>query len=220
MVASPFQEVQFPTNISYGAVGGPGFHTTVLTLASGFERRNIDWSLARAQYDVAHGVKTQDDLNALIQFFMARNGKAYGFRFQDWTDYTIPDAVDPGDSAPTVPVMFTTVGAGPGTFQIVKVYSDVGNTYTRIITKPQEGTVTVYNNGIITADWTCDYTTGIITLGETTYSTTGHAISVSCQFDVPVRFDIDQMKTSINDYNNFSWGQIPLVEVRIASGDG
>ena len=31
----------------------------------------------------------------------------------------------------------------------------------------------------------------------------------------PVRFDIDQMKVSINDYDNFSWGQIPLIEVRV-----
>lgn len=212
---SPFQEIQFPTAISYGAVGGPGFHTTVLTLASGFERRNIDWSLARAQYDVAQAIKTQADLNTLIQFFMARNGKAYGFRFQDWTDYQIPD---PGVDEP--PVMFTTVGAGPGTFQIVKVYSDVGNTYTRIITKPQAGTVVVYDNGVITSDWSVDTTTGVITLGSTTYNTTGHAISVSCQFDTPVRFDIDQMKTSINDYNNFTWGQIPLLEVRVVTGDG
>lgn len=214
MTASPFHEVQFPIEISYGAVGGPGFNTTVLSLASGFERRNINWSLARATYDVAQAIKTQADLNTLIQFFMARNGKAYGFRFQDWTDYTIPNA---GGS---LPVMFTTVGAGPGTFQIVKVYTDAGNTYTRVITKPQDGTVAVYNNGILTTDWSVNGSTGIVTLGSTTYSTTGHAISVSCQFDTPVRFDIDQMKVSINDYNNNSWNQIPLVEVRIAPGDG
>lgn len=206
---SPFHEIQFPIEISKGAIGGPGFNTTVLGLDSGFERRNINWSIDRAKYNVAQGVKTQADMDALIAFFRARFAKAYGFRFQDWSDYNLPSV---GGSPP---VLFTTIGAGPGTFQIAKVYPDSINPTTRIITKPQAGTVVVYNNGISTNDFTVDTTTGIVTLGSTTYSTTGHSISVSCQFDVPVRFDIDQMDVTITDFNNLDWAQIPLIEVRI-----
>ena len=207
MTAS-FHEVQFPSNISYGASGGPGFNTTVLTLASGFERRNINWSLARAQYDVAHGLKSQDELNVLIEFFVARRGKAYGFRFKDWADFQLPF---PGDATP---VMMTTDGT-TATFHLRKVYQDTGNSYTRTLNKIVSGTLTVYNNGAVTTDYTADLNTGIVTLGNTTKATTGHVISATCEFDVPVRFDIDELKASITDYGIFAWGQIPLIEVRV-----
>jgi uncharacterized protein (TIGR02217 family) len=207
MTAS-FHEVQFPSNISYGASGGPGFNTTVLTLASGFERRNINWSLARAQYDVAHGLKSQDELNVLIEFFVARRGKAYGFRFKDWADFQLPFPGDP------TPVMMTTDGT-TATFQLRKVYQDTGNSYTRTLNKIVSGTLTVYNNGAVTTDYTADLNTGIVTLGNTTKATTGHVISATCEFDVPVRFDIDELKASITDDGIVAWGQIPLIEVRV-----
>jgi uncharacterized protein (TIGR02217 family) len=207
MTAS-FHEVRFPSDISYGASGGPGFNTTVLTLASGFERRNINWSLARAQYDVAHGLKSQDQLNVLIEFFVARRGKAYGFRFKDWADFQLPF---PGDATP---VMTTTDGT-TATFQLRKVYQDTGNSYTRSLNKIVSGTLTVYNNGAVTTDYTADLNTGIVTLGNTTKATIGHVISATCEFDVPVRFDIDELKASITDYGIFAWGQIPLIEVRV-----
>lgn len=203
-----FHEVQFPPQISYGAAGGPNFNTTVLTLASGYERRNINWSKARALYDVAHGLKTQDELNALLKFFYARQGRAYGFRFKDWNDYTLPFA---GSSAP---IFVTTDGGTTTSFQLTKTYADAGATYVRTLTKPVSGTLIVYDNGVATNDYTVNTTTGVVTLGGTLAATTGHVVGAACEFDVPVRFDIDQMKVSINDYNNFSWGQIPLIEVR------
>jgi uncharacterized protein (TIGR02217 family) len=206
-MGASFHEVQFPPSISYGASGGPGFKTTILTLASGFEKRNLDWSVARAQYDVAHGLKTQEELNALIKFFYARRGKTYGFRFKDWADYQLPF---PGDS---IPVQMTTDGT-TATFQITKIYGDVGNSYSRAITKPVPGTLAVFNNGVLTTAYAVDTTTGIVTLQSSIYRTTGNAISCTCEFDVPVRFDVDQMKVNIQEYNAFDWQQIPLVEVR------
>ena len=37
--------------------------------------------------DVASALKKQAQIDELIAFFRARRGKAYGFRFKDWTDY-------------------------------------------------------------------------------------------------------------------------------------
>ena len=42
---------------------------------------------ARGRWDVASGLKKQAQIDELIAFFRARRGKAYGFRFKDWTDY-------------------------------------------------------------------------------------------------------------------------------------
>ena len=92
--------------------------------------------------------------------------------------------------------------------------SDGVATYLRPIRKPVAGTVRLVNNGVPFSDWSVDTTTGLVTLGHTTAITTGHVISGSCEFDVPVRFDTDEMKTSIEDFDNFTWGQIPLIEVR------
>jgi uncharacterized protein (TIGR02217 family) len=40
-----------------------------------------------ARWDVASGLKKQAQIDELIAFIRARRGKAYGFRFKDWTDY-------------------------------------------------------------------------------------------------------------------------------------
>lgn len=206
-MSASFHEVQFPTTISYGAVGGPGFQTTVLTLSSGYEKRNQDWSLARAEYDVTHALKHQSDLDVLIAFFYARRGRAYGFRFKDWSDFNVPDS---GGS----PQLFFTTDGSTRTFQLTKTYVDAGGSYVRTISKPVAGTLALFNAGVATSDFTVDTTTGIVTLGTTTAATTGNAITGSCQFDVPVRFDIDKMESSIADWDNYAWGSIKLVEVR------
>lgn len=82
-----FAEAQFPADISYGATGGPVFLTDVVATVSGHEQRNSKWAQARARYNVASGVKTEAQWQALIAFFRARRGKAVGFRFKDWSDF-------------------------------------------------------------------------------------------------------------------------------------
>ena len=39
----PFLDISFPPFVARGATGGPGFMTTVVTLGSGAEQRNILW---------------------------------------------------------------------------------------------------------------------------------------------------------------------------------
>src|SRR5262245_60049925 len=98
-MGASFHEVQFPTAIAMGFTGGPAWKTTVMTLASGYEKRNQDWSVARAVYTCTQGLKNQSDLDTLIAFFMARRGRAYGFRFKDWADYQLPF---PNQALPTL----------------------------------------------------------------------------------------------------------------------
>jgi uncharacterized protein (TIGR02217 family) len=54
-----FHEVRFPDNIAYGATGGPEFATTVVVTGAGHEQRNVDWAEARGRWDVASGLKNQ-----------------------------------------------------------------------------------------------------------------------------------------------------------------
>lgn len=198
---SGFHEVQFPPDISYGASGGPGYSTTVVTTVSGHERRNANWAAARGKWNVAHGLKKREQVAALIAFFRARKGRAYGFRFKDWTDYQAFAQV---------------LGAGDGankTFQLIKRYTSGGEIDTRLIAKPVTGTVKIYREGVeAVSGWTVNTATGIVTF--TTAPASGVQVTADFEFDVPVRFDSDQMDITIETYQLGSWGQIPVLEIR------
>jgi len=199
-----FHEVRFPTDISYGAKGGPGYSTGVVTTDSGWEQRNINWEQGRCEYDVSYGIKSQAQMQRLITFFRARKGKGYGFRYKDWLDYKAVDqTIGTGDASTTA-------------FQLIKVYEDdLGYSETRTINKPVENTVVIYLDGVFQdSGWSVDTTTGIITF--TTVPSTGAVVTADFEFDVPVRFDIDKMPVSIDEVNNYTWSGIPLVEVRVA----
>lgn len=197
-----FVEIQFPADISYGSAGGPEYATDVVASQSGYEQRNVVWAQARARYNVAHGVKTKAQLDTLIAFFRARKGRAYGFRFKDWTDYQ--------GSAETI-------GTGNGTlnqFQLTKRYASGGVSELRMIRKPVAGTVQVFVNGTLqTVGVNVDTTTGLVSFAVAPVS--GAVITASYQFDVPVRFDTDRLSATLEAYGVHSWNEIPLLEVRV-----
>ena len=123
-------------------------------LARGHEKRNVNWAQARGRWDVASGLKKQAQIDELIAFFRARRGKAYGFRFKDWTDYKATgQLLGTGDDAQTQ-------------FQLVKHYPSGSVIEVRTITKPVAGTVKVYLDGVEQlSGWSVDTTTGLVTFG-------------------------------------------------------
>ena len=57
--------------------------TEIVTLANGFEERNTPWAHSRRRYDAGVGLRSLDDVEALIAFFEARRGQMFGFRWKD-----------------------------------------------------------------------------------------------------------------------------------------
>lgn len=207
-VTSTFVETQFPTDISYGSTGGSAFNTTIFEASSGWEQRNINWSVSKAKYDVSYSIKSKSQMDALVNFFMAMNGRAYSFRFKDWGDYQIANQViGTGNSVAT-------------TFQLVKSYGVGSRVFTRTIKKPVANTVTyvtvggtVIPQGSGAGKYTLDTTTGIFTFG--TPPTVGLPIVVQyIEFDVPVRFDVDELNLKQEFWTYESWDGIRLVETR------
>lgn len=47
------------------------------------------------------------------------------------------------------------------------------------------------------------------------YPQASDVLTWSGEFDVPCRFDIDQMKVNGESYNIYTWGNIPVIEIRI-----
>jgi len=187
-----FLEIRFPEDISTGAKGGPGYSTEVVVTASGYEKRNARWQEARHTYDVAYGLRIQAELDTLIAFFRQVKGKAYGFRFKDWADFKAAD----GEGALT--------DLGGGKYQMYKKYEiSAGLDDYRKITKPVEGSIDIIGG---TAD--IDYTSGIIT------ATSGSPLTWTGEFDVPCRFDMDEMQPTYQS-NYYTWESIPIVEIRL-----
>lgn len=209
-----FHEVQFPTNISYGSRGGPGFATTIIETDSGHEQRVARWAQPRRQYDVAYGIKGKDDVAAVLRFFVARQGATYGFRYKDWTDFT---SSEDGVSVPAATDQ--TIGAGDGDttqFQLVKTYSSGGIDRLRTVNKPVAGSVAVAIDGVgQESGWSVDATTGIITFSAA--PVLDAVVTAGFEFDVPVRFGegADQLlEVSNDDYDVHSFAGINLVELR------
>lgn len=195
-----FTDIRFPDDISYGSAGGPVFSTDIVSNAGGYEKRNSNWATPRAVYNVAHGVKNKQQLDQLISFFRLCKGRATAFRFKDWSDYSVtaqPLGISDGVNT---------------TYQLCKDYS-VGQQVTRrILTKPVQGTVSLYTqNGIIT-DAAINYLTGMVTLA--TALPAAEILLADCEFDIEVRFETDQLVARLDDYGVYSWSDIPLVEVR------
>lgn len=213
---SGFHEIQFPTRISYGSTGGPGFNTNVITVDSGLEERVVRWDQGRATYNVANGVKKQSDLAELITFYRARLGAAYGFRYKDWSDYcTTADGTTNG--ATSVTNLDSTIGVGDGTvttFQLIKQYVSGPVTRNRTITKPVTGTVKIALDGVDQpSGWTVDTATGIVTFASAPGG--GVTVTAGFEFDVPVRFGEEadkQLPVSLDDYRNGSVN-VALMEI-------
>ena len=197
-----FHEVRLPADISFGSSGGPEYFTNVQVLENGFEQRNINWSAPRARYNVSHGVRSDEQLAALIAFFRARKGRAHGFRFKDWADMEgLAQVIGTGDGA-------------RATFQLIKIYSSGGGQETRIIKKPVSGTVKVYVNAALqNSGYTVNSATGIITFSTPPVS--GAVITSDFEFDVPVRFDTDHLSARLETYGISSVNDVPVIEIRL-----
>ena len=197
---------RFPDVIAFSAVGGPGFSTNIITLASGFESRNINWTSSRYGYDLAIPVRSQAEVNEINAFFRNARGKANGFRFKDYSDF----------EATNSPVISIT----SKTFQLQKVYVSGSETNSRIITKPVGDTIHIYvGTGEVDSGFspgmTLDEETGIITFEDEP----GGTVTWSGEFDVPVRFDTDTLQWRVVDRGSdgllYQIEQLPLVEIRI-----
>ncbi len=208
-----FHEDQFPTNLSFGATGGPERRTEIVTLGSGFEERNTPWQDSLRRFDAGLAVQSLDDIQGVIAFFEARQGQLYGFRWKDWADYK---------SAPpsqTITDADQILGVSDGlnrVFQLVKTYTSGGQNYQRIITKPVMGTVIARAGRYQLQEnihFTVDYTTGFITL-KSIY-TRNTQIKAGFEFDVPVRFDTDRLDINIASFHAGEVPSIPVVELRI-----
>ena len=83
-----FMDITFPRNIAGNVTGGPEFRVDIVSQASGYEERNSRWKDARRSFDASMGIRSADDLKAVVAHFMETGGPAHSFRFRDWSDFS------------------------------------------------------------------------------------------------------------------------------------
>ena len=200
-----YHGVQLPEQVERGAQGGPGFKTTILELSSGFEKRNIDWERTRGRWDLSYGIDDKASQEAILAFFYARQGKAHSFPFKDWGDFEIGD-VDNG--------VVQTIGTGDNIvtkFQISRLYTDGTFFFARAVTRPVASTVKIYFDDILqVSGFSVDADTGVVAFDVAP----GAAVVVgsTAKFNVPCRFDIDQLDLRLFTADAYSIPAIPIIE--------
>lgn len=208
-----FHEVRFPANLSFGSVGGPERRTEVVALTNGFEERNTPWAHSRRRYDAGVSMRSLDDIALMIDFFEARRGQLYGFRWKDWSDFK--------SCAPSAEPSFRDqrIGTGDGvtrTFQLIKTYQSGLNSYARPLTKPVQGSIlggVSVDELVAGVHFDVNYTTGEISFVDAPEEDA--EVTAGYEFDVPVRFDTDIIQTSVASFQAGEVPNVPVVEIRI-----
>jgi uncharacterized protein (TIGR02217 family) len=200
-----FIEERLDLGITYGTIATLATKTTIIEEGGGAEQRTIDWEQPMLKFAIGQRGCINDELEYFIEFHQERKGAYEAFRFKDWSDWRVDGGA---------------IGTGDGTtteFQLFKIYSVAGQAVKRPITKPVAGTLTVYVAGTVTSLVTVNTATGLITFAS---APTG-AITADFEFDVPVRFEGDEIKLRFESFEPgtgrkiFNWEGLTLVEVRI-----
>lgn len=200
---------RFPLVVAARPVGGPGFSTRIATTVSAFEQRNANWEASRWSGDAAIGIRSEAHFQLVRDHFHMARGRLHHFRFKDYADYTV-------ERSAGVLVELTST-----TFQIYKQYgTEAGFEDYRKITRPVADTLSVWKNSVLqtlTTHYTLAAETGIVTFTSPPGVAT---LECACEFDVPVRYDTDQLLSTLVVPGNgarsahHAWEQVPLVEHR------
>jgi uncharacterized protein (TIGR02217 family) len=202
MAFEDFIEAQFDPCPGYTFSSSPRWSTRIVSLTNGDESRNGNWRRALRSFKAPLFNVKQDVADAVWACFYATRGPLYGFRFKDWADFRADR---------------TTLGlapAGTASVQLSKYYAFGPTGYNRPIYKPVAGTVTVYQDSVAKAG-SLDPTTGLFT--PTTAWTEGAVLTWSGEFDVPVRFETDELPLTIDSASEGDYiynGEVSLVEIR------
>lgn len=194
-------EIRLDQDIEVGAKARPRYSTDLVQTDGGHEVATERWRypLFTFEFNLEPGVPNfTEDLEEFIDVFHLAGGRAGRFLFRHWRDYQAVDQlIGEGDGSKTA-------------FQLYRVYVRGALTRRRKITRPVSGTVTVKVNGVVTAA-----TLGA--LGVVTFAAppaNGADITATFDFDIPVRFESDEIEfVALNDDLEQAV-DIVLVEVR------
>jgi uncharacterized protein (TIGR02217 family) len=190
---------RLPPEVEEGMKGGPAFYNVIQESISGQEQRVQVWAKCRGRWECTYAILDKDETSgifrAVVAAFRERRGSLLPFRFKDWGDFELTNE---------------NIGVGNNitqTFQVVKSYDPYqillntpgSNNYVREIYLPLPNLVVKV--GGVTKVEGMDYT--LSGTGEVFFPTPPASgnITVTGEFDVPVRFDLgagESLPISVN----------------------
>lgn len=207
-----YDDIVFPTDISFNSPGGPHFLTDVAQVPSGWEQRDIkrDWPLY--EWDVGYGARTIDKIYDLYKLFLAARGQAHVFLFKYWLDYKSIHG-NQNDATTNLDQTIGVATASQRVFQLIKTYTVGSGSYVKTIYKPKAGTLKVSRNGSEdSSNWSMDASTGVIT--RTSGLTEGDTIKAGFEYYHPTRFASDDFSPSFRVWEAGD-AEVTLREVRL-----
>lgn len=200
-----FHDVLFPASLAKNAIRRVEQATEVIRLSSGREVRNSRWQNARRSWEVDTLLSNLRDVQVLMDFFVARRSRLYGFRFRDPLEFSSASA------GQVIGFEDQVIGVGDAVsrnFQLVKTAGEM----TRLITKPVRGSVRVGVNGReFGSRWAVDDTSGIVSFEVP--PRIGARITAGFEFDTPVRFGADEIKIVMQASMAARATRVELVEI-------
>lgn len=179
----------------YGWSGGPEFHTRIVEMANGRERRNADWAEARHRYSTPFLNISKPAYRLLKQMHLVCRGQLHCFRFRDQLDYQAQDEIfGIGDGVETV-------------FQLRKVSTVDGISYVRNVYAIVSASIT--EDGVA-ASPVIDLDRGAVTFAAP--PGVGDLLRWTGEFDVWVRFNQDYLPFSL-DNPDATNGSVDLLEM-------
>lgn len=198
-------DVRLSDEVERGAQGGPQFLTSVISLSGGTEQRVSVWEETLAPWDIGYGVSDMDTLADVEAFFYSRRGKARGFRFKDWHDFECTNEA---------------IGTGDGTTRTFLFGKTYGATdpqpYFRRLTRIVDTTVNIYVNGVLInpANYDVGLIGGYVKFHAGQAPGNGLIVAYDCEFDIPVRFDVDDFKAVIYWVQAGEVPHLPVIGIR------
>ena len=218
-----FVDIRLPEDVERGMLGGPEFKTSIVPLRSGKERRNIVFEQPRNKWNVTYGIMSIEDdgtreecIEEIKSFFYIVQGNALGFRFKDWSDFCLfrqPIGIESDQP-----------------MQVYKRYAFDNYHYDRKLTKIVQGTMKVWSvrrdpSGNVFDEielpnqshptnsyFSIDIGTGLLRLHNRTPDPV-REIEVECEFDVPVRFDNDNLGIETEHAAGMGAASIPSLSI-------
>ena len=228
-----FKEELFPYNISFDSISAATFADDVVVVDLGVSQRTSRWDQPLLEFDVGYGVRTMEQLGALIAFFRAVRGRQYGFLYYDPIDHTSSVATETdARTTPAITCNDQDIGVGDGSttvFQLIKTYASPTGLITsqRPICKPIPGGYSFgvyraaaqpvmigFNGANQASGWSVDYTTGLVTFASP--PTSGVLITAGYEFFVPVAFNTPRLPVSLQYYGVGQATEVKLIELRPA----
>jgi uncharacterized protein (TIGR02217 family) len=202
---------RLPVNLEKGSGFGPSFRNVIQEAISGNEQRFAQWTKCRGVGDLSYAILESNDpigdYRAVLSLFKAHFGSLIPFRFRDWSDYIASNELFGTGNGVTTSFPLTM------TYDPSQILLGVPGSlfYVRDITLPVVSTVAIEVDGVPLAGSPAPFTisNGVVTF---TSAPTGE-LTWSGEFDVPVRFDTEQLPVVMKEQDLAGIHSISIKEV-------